>query len=77
MVRPIPQGLGGTGSWSCLIAVVRVWGFGLSHHEVKRAVALIIGFVFTIASALCGFLYLKQRIHDKKKKREKTSLLFA
>jgi len=53
-----------------LIAVVRVRGFGLSHNKVKRAVGLFIGFVFAIASAPCGFLYLKQRIHDLKRKKK-------
>jgi len=33
-------------------------GFSLSHDEVKRAVALFYSFVFTIARAPCGFLYL-------------------
>ena len=38
------------------------YGFGVfdfSHEEVKRAVGLLIGFVFVIASAACSFLYLK------------------
>jgi len=35
------------------------WGaLGLSHEEVKRVVGLFYGFVFIIASALYGFLYL-------------------
>ena len=60
-------------SWSCLIAVVRVRGFALCHDEVKRAVRLFTGFAFVIASAPGSFLYLKQRIHDMKKKEMKKS----
>jgi len=46
-------------------------GFDFSHEGVKRVVGLFIGFVSVIASAPYRFLYLKQRIHDYKKKREK------
>ena len=33
--------------------------FDLSHEEMEQAVGLLIDFVFAIASAACGFLYLK------------------
>jgi len=33
----------------------------LSHEEVKLAIALFFGFVFVIASALYGFLYLNNK----------------
>jgi len=46
-------------------------GFDFSHEGVKRVVGLVIGFVSVIASAPYHFLYLKQRIHDIKKKRKK------
>jgi len=46
-------------------------GFDLSHEGVKRVVGLFTGFVSVIASAPQCFLYLNQRIHDDKKKREK------
>jgi len=47
-------------------------GFDFSHEGVKRVVGLFMGFVSVIASAPYRFLYLKQRIHDyKKKKKEK------
>jgi len=41
---------------SCLIAFLRVGGICLTYDMVKRAVGLIIGFVFIISSA--PFLYL-------------------
>jgi len=34
-------------------------GLDLSHKGVKWVVGWFIGFVFTIASALCHFFYLK------------------
>ena len=46
-------------------------GFDFSHQGVKRVVGLLIGFVSAIASAPCGFLYLNQRIHNKKNKIKK------
>ena len=45
-------------------------GFDFSHERVKRVVGLFVGFVSVIASAPYCLLYLNQRIHDKKKKRE-------
>jgi len=41
-------------------------GFDFSDEGVKRVVGLFTGFVFAIASAPCDFLYLNQRIYDKK-----------
>ena len=38
-----------------------------SYVDVKWAIELFIGFVFTIASTLWGFVYLQQRIHDMNK----------
>jgi len=46
-------------------------GFDFSHEGVKRVVGLLIGFVSVIASAPYCFLYLNQRIHDKKQKKQK------
>jgi len=46
-------------------------GFDFSHEGVKRVVGLLVGFVSVIASAPYRFLYLKQRIHDKKKKKKR------
>jgi len=47
-------------------------GFDFSHEGVKRVVGLFIGFVSVIASAPHCFLYLKQQIHNiKKRKKEK------
>jgi len=46
-------------------------GFDFSHEGVKRVVGLFTGFVSVIASAPYCFLYLNQRIHDKKKKEKK------
>jgi len=40
-------------------------GFDFSYEGVKWVIGLLIGFVFAIASAPCGFLYLNQLIHDK------------
>jgi len=42
-------------------------GSDFSHEGVNRVVGLFIGFVFTIACAPCGFLYLNQRLRDYKK----------
>ena len=43
-------------------------GFDFSYDEVKRAVVIgLIGFFLFIASAVQGFLYLKQITHDIKK----------
>ena len=44
--------------FSSLFACIWAGGFGLSHEEVKRAAGLFYSFVFAIASAPCGFLYL-------------------
>ena len=46
-------------------------GFDFSHEGVKRVVGLFTGFVSVIASAPYCFLYLNQRIHDKKKKKKR------
>ena len=46
-------------------------GFDFSHEGVKRVVGLLMGFVSVIASTPYRFLYLKQRIHDYKKKKIK------
>ena len=46
-------------------------GFDFSHEGVKRVVGLFTGFVSVIASAPYRFLYLKQRIHDYKKRKKK------
>jgi len=43
-------------------------GLDLSHEGVERVVGLFTGFVSVIASAPHCFLYLNQRIHDKKNK---------
>ena len=51
-------------------------GFDFSHEGVKRVVGLCIGFVSVIASAPYRFLYLKQRIHDYKKKKKKSPVTF-
>ena len=48
-------------------------GSDFAHEGVKQVVGLFIGFVFAIACAPCGFLYLNQRIHDKKKEKKKKS----
>ena len=43
-------------------------GFDFSYDEVKRAVVIgLIGFFLFIASAVSGFLYLKQIMHDYNK----------
>ena len=47
-------------------------GFDLSNEGVMRVVGLFIGFVFAIASAPWGFLYLNQRIHDNINNNKKT-----
>jgi len=46
-------------------------GCDISHEGVQPVVGLVIGFVFAIASAPSGFLYLKQQIHDYKKRKQK------
>jgi len=51
-------------------------GFDFSHEGVKRVVGLLVGFVSVIASAPYRFLYLKQPIHDIKKKKKKPPISF-
>jgi len=58
VVRPIAYRLGSTASFSLLIVFQQVEGICLSHAKVKQAVGFVIGFVFTIVSASCCFLYL-------------------
>jgi len=53
---------------SCLIAFLGVGCLCLSHNEVKWAVGFFYGFVFAIASAPCGFLYLNNEYMIKRKK---------
>jgi len=58
-------------SWSRLSAFIRVGGFGLSPDEVKGAVGLFYGFVFTMASAPCDFFKLNNEYMIIKKRKEK------
>jgi len=51
-------------------------GFDFSHEGVKRVVGLFMGFVSVIASAPYRFLYLKEQIHDYKKKKKKEAPYF-
>jgi len=61
---------------SCLIPFLLVGGISFSHDEVKQVVGLFYDFVFVIASALYGFLYLNNEymliiIKQEKEKKEK------